>query len=331
MGDLSRRSFLAALGLAGLGLGGCSRAASQAPANPIVPGSTAQPGEPRVVVVRVGNAWSDAAKLRSALDRGMQALTGAPTPTDAWKRLFTPHDVVAMKANALAGPKLSTHPEVCYAIAASLASAGVAPDRTVVYDRLSEELEVLGFTLNEGGPGMKVLGSDATGYDQEPTEVRSVGTCFSRIISEAATAIINVPVLKDHDLAGLSGALKNHYGSIHNPNKLHTDHCHPYVADLNCAQLLREKQRLIVFDALQVCYDGGPAFSPGATVPYGALLLSTDAVAADAVGLGIIEKLRADAKLPALMSLERAPRYIHLAGEYGIGTADLELIETIEV
>lgn len=331
MGDLSRRSFLAALGLAGLGLGGCSRAASQAPEGPVVAGSTPQPGKSRVVTVRVGDAWSDAGKLRSALDRGMQALTGAATAADAWKSLFGPEDIVAMKVNALAGPRLSTHPEVCYAIAASLAAAGVSEDRIAVYDRLSEELEVLGFKLNEGGPGLKVLGSDATGYDEEPTEVRSVGTCFSRIISEAATAIINVPVLKDHDLAGLSGALKNHYGSIHNPNKLHTDHCHPYVADLNCAQLLRDKQKLIVLDALQVCYEGGPAFCPGTTVPYGALLLSTDAVAADATGLAIIEKLRADGGLPALMSQERAPRYIKLAEEYGIGNAEPDRIETIEV
>ena len=47
------------------------------------------------------------------------------------------------------------------------------------------------------------------GYEPEPQFAGSVGTCFSKIVSHLCTAIINVPVLKDHDLAGISVAMKN--------------------------------------------------------------------------------------------------------------------------
>lgn len=261
----------------------------------------------------------------------MMALTGAQSAAEAWRQLFSPRDVVALKVNALAGPDLSTHPELCHAVAAGLAAGGVPEDQVIVYDRFTEELAVLGLEPNRRGRGMRVLGSDETGYDPEPTVVKAVGTCFSRILSELATAVINLPVLKDHDLAGLSGALKNHYGSIHNPNKLHLDHCHPYIADLNCAEVIRAKQRLVICDALRVCYEGGPAFNPEATVSQGTLLVTTDAVAADAVGLQMLEDLRVAHGLAPIMSQERAPRYIALAAEYGLGNAAMERIEKVQV
>ncbi len=335
MDHSSRREFLKAVGLTGLALGGCSRA--QAPETPVsaAPDPAAGRQTARVVIARLPGydrgADLDSERLREILERALVALTGAADAQEAWRRYFVAQDIVALKVNALAGPQLSTHPELCQAAVAGLVAAGLDESRIIVYDRLTEELEVLGFRPNHDGPGLKVMGSDVTGYDLEPTEVRAVGSCFSRIVSEVATAIINVPILKDHDLAGLSGALKNHYGSINNPNKLHTDHCYPYVADLNCARVLRSKQRLIICDALEVCYEGGPAFQPASTVPYGAVLVAEDAVAADAVGLSILDELREEAGLPSLMSLERAPRYIKLAEEYGIGVADLRRIQIIEV
>lgn len=60
--------------------------------------------------------------------------------------------------------------------------------------------------------GIQCFGTDELpggGYEAEPQLSGSVGTCFSKIISRLCTAIINVPVLKDHDLAGISVAMKN--------------------------------------------------------------------------------------------------------------------------
>jgi uncharacterized protein (DUF362 family) len=170
-----------------------------------------------------------------------------------------------------------------------------------------------------------------SGYDPEISESRAVGTCLSRIVSTKASAIINLPLLKDHDLAGISVALKNHFGSINNPNKMHTDHCTPYVADLNLMPAIRDKQRLIVCDALLVTFDGGPSFNPQHTARYGALLVGTDPVAIDAIGLQIIEDLRKRHGLEPIAAQARAPRYIAVAGRYGLGVADPAKIKTITV
>ncbi len=230
--------------------------------------------------------------------------------------------------NCLAGPPLSSHPELVAALAQRLHDAvGLGPDSVIVYDRTFAELQAAGF--EERTEHSRSAGSDQTGYDDEPTVFGQAGSCYSRIVSEMATAIISVPTLKDHDLAGFSGALKNHFGSIHNPNKMHTDHCCPYVADVNCAPHIREKQRLVICDALLVCYDGGPGYKPDTTVEYGAVMAATDPVAADSVGFGLLEDLRREHGLPPITGTDRAPRYIEVAadGEHGLGVADRERIE----
>ncbi len=73
--------------------------------------------------------------------------------------------------------------------------------------------------------------------------------------------IIIMPVRKDHGVAGITGALNIHYGSIHNPNKYHGGGCNPYIADLNNLEQIKSKQRLIVMDALKVQYQGGGGVS----------------------------------------------------------------------
>jgi uncharacterized protein (DUF362 family) len=265
------------------------------------------------------------------VDAGMCRLTGERDAGAAWRRFVQPDDAVALKVNCLGAPELQTHPEVVHAIADALDGVVAKREQLLIYDRLTEELQRGGYAINRDGPGVRCYGSDVAGYDQEVSESGSVGTCLSRIVSSQATAIINVPLLKDHDLAGISTALKNHFGSINNPNKLHTDHCTPAVADLNLIPALREKQRLIVCDALLVTYDGGPAFDPAHTARYGAVLVATDPVALDAIGLQIIEGLRRDRGLAAITSQARAPRYIALAGKYGLGVSDPAKIRTLTV
>jgi len=339
----SRRRFLQIAAGAGLGLAGCQ-------AKPTDPSATAQdaPREPtradappvpdrRVVIVRdpsaVSDAGVDADKVAAMLDRAMAALSPAEDAQAAWRALFRPSDVVAVKVNCLAGPALSSHPELAAIVARSLTEhVGVSADSIIVYDRDSGELEAVGFDRS-GGSGYRCRGTDEVGYDAEPTTTFQAGSCYSRIISEQATAILNLPVLKDHDLAGLSGALKNHFGSIHNPNKLHVDHCTPYVADVNCAPQIRKKHRLVLYDGLLACYDGGPSYKPNTTDRYGALMVAVDPVAADTVAFHLIEQLRTEHELPPIAGSEREPSYLQVAadGQHGLGSADLDAIDLVEV
>jgi hypothetical protein len=89
----------------------------------------------------------------------------------------------------------------------------------------------------------------------------------------------------------------------------------------------------VVYDLLKACYDGGPAHKPATTVPYGAILLATDQVAADAVVVDILDELRAKAGLPSLWQREAAPTHIHTAADkaHALGCADRALIETIQL
>jgi len=264
---------------------------------------------------------------------GLGALLGGSTAGEALRALFTPDDIVGIKVNCLAGPPLSSHPEVAYALARELVGMGLRSSSVIIYDRDTSELARAGYDIVTRGADVRCFGSDEVGYDRAPTVERSVGTCFSRIVSETTTALINIPVVKDHDVAGLSGALKNHYGSIHNPNKLHTDHCAPYIADLNCAAVLRGRQRLVVADGLFVCYDGGPGFKPDTSLTEGVLLFATDPVAVDAVSWKIIEDLRREAGLPPLADEERAPVYIAQAADpgRGLGSDDMARIEVVDL
>jgi uncharacterized protein (DUF362 family) len=339
----SRRRFLQIATGAGLGLAGCQSAkttSNAAPPDQANAGEAKAPAIPpeRVVVARdpsaVHGTEIDAAEVAALLDRAMAALTPANHPAAAWRALFRPSDTVAIKVNCLSGPPLSSHPEVAAAVAQSLRThVGTPANSIIAYDRLREELQIAGFDRSPDS-GYQCQGTDEVGYDAEPTTINQAGSCYSRVISERATAIINVPVLKDHDLAGLTGALKNHFGSIHNPNKMHMDHCTPYIADVNCAPCIRDKHRLVVYDALLVCYDGGPGYNiPDATTAYGALMVAVDPVAADAVAFSLLEQLRREHGLPPIAGSEREPKYIQVAADeqHSLGVADLERIDLVEV
>lgn len=317
--------------------GRTSRAASAPPdANP----DTSR--RSRVVVVRDTRALDAEGRVNgevvaAMLETAMRKVSGADSPADAWRTYVEPRDIVAIKVNCLGGASLCTHPALVDHIVDGMRRAGVEADRIIIYDRLTSELQECGFSIRmrgvrSGRAGPQCYGTDAVGYDTEPTVVMSTGSCFSRIISQQCSAIVNAPILKDHDGAGITCALKNHFGSINNPNKLHTDHCDPHIADINCAPVLRNKQRITVCDALMVCYDGGPAYKPRTTAPYGAILVSTDPVALDAMGLRIIEDLRKEKGLEPISSQERAPTYIATAADadHRLGTDRLENIELVE-
>jgi uncharacterized protein (DUF362 family) len=338
----SRRRFLATLAGAGLFVGGCqsrgqnhSVAVAAGDREPSAGAPPVSVARNRVAIARnpaaVTGDQIDGTIVEALLDKALAKLSPAGDANAVWKALFRPSDTIAIKVNCLAGPPLSSHPELVRAIAKRLGeTVGIEAANIIVYDRASGELQAVGF--EERGEHYRTLGSDQVGYDDEPTVSGQAGSCYSRVVSELATAIVNVPVLKDHDLAGLSGALKNHFGSIHNPNKMHTDHCCPYVADVNCAPQIRDKHRLVVYDALLACYDGGPGYKPDSTLAHGGVMVASDPVAADAVAFDTLEAMRKAHGLPPIAGTDRAPRYIAVAADdqHRLGVADLKRIEVCE-
>ncbi len=268
---------------------------------------------------------------REFLDRCLQAVTGKSDPASAWGAVFAPHEKVGIKLSCLPGRMLSSSPGLTAAIVEGLLAAGVDKKNIIVWERSSRELENAGYEISRSG--LRTMGSDELpggGYGGSIASAGSVGTIFSSIMEEI-DALISVPVLKDHDLAGVSLAMKNMYGAIFNPNKFHANRCDPYVADLCSHPLVRGKLRLSVCDASRVQFHNGPAFFPGYAKEYGGLLVSRDPVALDFCGWQVIDSLRREAGMPTLASTGREPAYIRTAARLGLGRADERLIRRIDV
>jgi uncharacterized protein (DUF362 family) len=271
--------------------------------------------------------------LHHMLEAGLEAFD---TSHDAGRYLqsaFSAAKTIGMKVNTLGGPGASTHVEITNVLSNLLYDAGIARKKHLVWDRSDDELAETGYTISLRGDGPFCYGTDhqGIGYTNELVSKGTVGSLLSNILVEYCDVIINMPVLKDHGIAGVTGALKNHYGSIHNPNKYHTNNCNPYIADLNSLEQIKSKQRLIIMDALNVQYQGGPAYQRKWSAKFGALLLSSDPVAMDSIGWRIIEDLRTTAGLEPLKGSKREPIYIKTAADYGLGNDDPAKIQVKEI
>lgn len=280
-----------------------------------------------------GGNTVDPQRIRGLLDRAMDGLFQAGDPGQAWAKVVRPGQRVGVKVNALGGRGLSTNVLLVEAICERLQAAGIRARDIVIWDRDSEEMERAGFRIRTGGNRVQCYGTDRVGYEDGLVSFGSIGSRLSKILTEQCDVLINVPVLKDHDGAGVTIALKNMFGVIHNPNKYHPDGCNPYIADVNALPEVRRKMRLHICDATTACFEGGPGFKPQFAWRANALLVATDPVALDHAGWQMIERKRAAEGLKTLAADGRAPKYIATAADsqHRLGNNDpghIKLVET---
>jgi hypothetical protein len=272
-------------------------------------------GTSRVVLVRHSGAWTgdrpDPAIVRQMLDDGLRTLTDQPGAEAVWRALFAPQERVLLKVNCIAygGP---TQPAVAYAVAESLQAAGLPATQILIFDRSDGELAAAGYTLNNGQPGVQCHGSNGRGSE---ATLSQAGVRFYRELDEC-DAIVNLPIPKQHGGAGVSVALKNHYGSVENPYQLHGNFCDPAIAELNALPLIRGKTRLIVGAALDIspCDWDRP-------VRENALLLSFDPVALDTVARDLLVRRRQEMGLDAGYLVHGA-RHLQTAQSLGLGATE---------
>ncbi len=321
----TRRSFLLATGALAVGKG----LVSALPATPSAAKS-------RVVVgrdPRLGKAASslDSDRLLALLDRSVQSLFDRDNPLEAWRQVVRPGEVVGLKVNCLAGRGISTNTQLVEAVCERLQQAAVG--EIVIWDRLNSDLESARFRINEKGRGVRCFGNDTLGYEGDLSTYGSVGSLLSRTLTQVCDAVINLPVLKDHGITGVTMALKNVFGAIHNPNKYHVNVGDPYIADVNMLPPIRRKIRLHICDATTAQYEGGPSYMPQWTWPFNGLLVARDPVALDYTGWQIIEKKRAEKGMKTLKEMKREPAYIATAADpqHRLGNNDPKRMEVTEV
>ncbi len=283
----------------------------------------------RVVRARHGGVWSgdelSPEALGQMLDAAITKLTAQNDAGAAWKALFDPAERIALKVNTIAGSSGWTHVPLVSAITDRLQAAGVPPENIVVYDRSSQELRGAGFTIKRDGPGPRCYGTD--NQNTGGFRVVSQPVRLSNILMDC-DALINIPIVKQHGMAGYSFALKNHYGTINNPSAFHYgQELRRGLAEISSLVPIKDKTRLIVGDALTVVL-GNNWNQP---VQGDSIFMGFDPVAHDTLGLQLFsEVLKAQGGDPT-WHIKQAGYWLSSGVELGLGTNDLANIEQLEV
>ena len=301
-----------------------------------------EPGKSRVVIARDSalhgaNGQVDEKRVLDLLDRAIASYTGRDKPVEAWKHILPQggaDKVIGLKTNGLGGKGISSHAVLALAIGQRLQQAGIKPGNVIIWDRNARDLEACGFTINTDPSRVRCFGSDVSGFEDEPASFGSaVNVKFSKILTRMCDMVIGIPILKDHSMSGITFAMKNMYGVVQRPQELHAGGCNPFVADLNCIPVVREKVRFTIGDAMTSVYDGGPGFHPERLWQPNALIVGEDRVALDHTALQLLERKRADAGLPTFEAAGRPPRYIATAADpaHKLGFNNPEHIDLVEI
>ncbi len=274
----------------------------------------------------------DSEKVLNLLDNAMQAYFNVDHPLQAWRKIVKPGEVIGLKVNCLSG-RGSTHHELVDAVIERLHGLGIRDREIIIWDRLNKDLEEGGFRINYKGKGPLTFGNDAVGFAPQLQVFGQAGSLITRTMSNLCDGIINLALLRDHSIAGVSISLKNMFGAIHNPNKYHLNAGDPYIADVNAFPVIRNKVRFTIVDALEAQYHGGPAFLPPWRWKYSGLIVGQDRVAIDYSGWMIIENKRKQMGKKTLKEENREPTYIFTAadGDHLLGQSNPKMIETIKL
>jgi uncharacterized protein (DUF362 family) len=284
-----------------------------------------------VVVVKYSDGQRsgsfDTQIYQTLLSTGLTLLGGTKDISEAVHK-FLPVGVIGMKTNCLTRKMNSTPVALVDALCNILEKSGYDSNELVVWDRSNRELSSAGYTLNASGKGRLCFGTDANsvGYSETFYTSGEVNSLVSQIMTRLVDFNINLPILKDHSFAGMSGGLKNMYGAINNPNKFHADNCDPFCAHVSNLDPIKKKNKLTILDAVNVQYQGGPGFIADFFAPYHGIVISSDPIAADRVGLEVLENLRKMHDQPSLEKAGRPVKYLNSAEKLGLGVATLDQI-----
>jgi len=295
--------------------------------------------------------------IKNMMNKGMLALTGAPAWPDAWRQFVEKGDVVAIKVCPVGGPKLSSDPAVLHAIVDGIKQAGVPARDIVVFNRYRQETVAAGIDkwLPEGVRFAWAaeryeqwqLGMD--GYDPDvymemalvkpgdnPNDVHARRSYAAQCITKQVNKVINLPVLKAHQSAGVTLCLKNlSHGMVNNVNRSHINRelnaCNLFIPAVVDLPVIRQKVVLHILDGVKAGYNGGPGTPPQFRWEHKTMYFGTDPVALDKTGWQVVDAKRKQEGLPPVAETgpdDRfnhywgQPQHIELASKLGLGVFD---------
>ncbi len=274
-----------------------------------------RPGQRRSPVVEIASSYVVAnghvhpVLLREMMDRAIADLGGVSTVAEAWRQILRPDDIIGLKFNRSAQTGIGTTPYVARALIAGLNSAGWPSRQIVCIEAPRGVEEEMGTTPPRSG-----FASEATKFDSGADQ-------FALALGQV-TALIDIPFLKTHNIAGMTGSLKNlSHGLIKHPARYHDHGCSPYIGDIVASAPIRSKLRLCIVDALRVVYHGGPELLHGEVSEEGMLLVGFDPVAVDTVGLSVLNDVRKRRGLPQVARSAEGVPYLAAAHRRNLGVA----------
>lgn len=241
------------------------------------------PRHARVVDIRskivVRTTTVDRSELGGMIDRGLQALTDERTPELAWRYVLGDARRIVLKFNSVGAAVLATNDTVARVLVNRLSDAGYERETIALVEAPAALAQELGTREPERGWGESIpVGGN---YEQ-----------LSSYLLES-DAVINVPFLKTHMIAGMSGALKNlAYAVIRRPARYHDNACAPYVGQVIGAKPVASRLKLTIANTLRMVVDRGPEADERDVVDHGGLLMGFDPLAVDTLGWGVLTQAR---------------------------------------
>ena len=327
----------------------------------LYPGRVVAVSHPGCIV----NGEFQAEPIRRMMDAGMLDLTEAPDQPSAWKLFFERGDVVGIKVNPVGSPHVISCPQVLHKIIEGLVSAGVRKEDIIVYDRYRAQFLKAGFHtwLPEGvrwssatedydGIQQAIAGYDPDVYLDFPVTLPSydINNVIARrshaamFITKEVNKLVNLAVLKDHQSAGVTLALKNlSHGLVNNVSRSHgsttLNVCGAFIPAVVSLPVIRNKTVLHVLDGIKGLYHGGPSARPQFVWEHRTLYFATDPVALDHIGWKEIDKKRVAVGKKLIVEdtpdrfstfTHRQPEHIEIAGAMGLGVWDEKRIQKID-
>jgi uncharacterized protein (DUF362 family) len=300
----------------------------------------------------------DVPTVREMMATGMRTLTGDKDARDAWARFITPADVVGIKVNCSGAPNIMSTPEVVAEIVRNLVVIGVKPDQIYLYERFPDQLESVHYD-HYVPSGVHIVAIEMArrsiaNYDPKTyVEVDFFGeddtrSNMIRLVTERFTKIINVPNMKDHGAAGVTGCLKNiAYGDFSNVARSHyasKTNTLSFIGTLAMVEPLRSRTVLQIMDGLRGVWHGGPFLRDKRYRFYPKqMMFGTDPVAIDRQLIDIIdnERKRQDAISVWERTTDknkfgsgqyiREPGHIEFASNLGLGVYNMSRISRKDI